>query len=199
MLATLDDFDRIPRILRLNLAGQPVDWVSWQDAVCLYARRLVVWTHGESILRIRGGHSRRDGSQTSLEVHSIIACDGRVVAMDRSGPPLTNKALFARDHNLCLYCGGSFPDLRLTRDHVVPKSRGGDDRWDNVLAACKRCNHFKGSRLPHECGMEILALPYVPNVAEYLALTNSGRILGDQMSFLEAQFGRQSKLRAHLV
>jgi hypothetical protein len=68
-----------------------------------------------------------------------------------------------------------------------------------VLAACKRCNHFKGSRLPHECGMEILALPYVPNVAEYLALTNSGRILGDQMSFLEAQFGRHSKLRAHLA
>ena len=47
--------------------------------------------------------------------------------------------------------------------------------------------------------MEILALPYVPNVAEYLALTNSGRILGDQMSFLEAQFGRHSKLRAHLA
>ena len=86
MLATLDDFDRIPRILRLNLAGQPVDWVRWQEAVCLYARRLVVWTPGESILRIRGGHSRRAGSQTSLEVHSIIACDGRVVAMDRSGP-----------------------------------------------------------------------------------------------------------------
>ena len=123
MLATLDDFDRIPRILRLNLAGQPVDWVSWQDAVCLYARRLVVWTHGESTLRIRGGHSRRDGRQTSLEVHSIIACDGRVVAMDQRGPPLTNKALFARDHNLCLYCGGSFPDLKLTRNVFLFTSR----------------------------------------------------------------------------
>ena len=118
MLATLDDFDRVPRILRLNVGGQPVDWVSWQDAVCLYVRRLVVWTHGKSILRIRGGHSRRDGSQTSLEVHSIIACNGRVVAVDRSGPPMTNKALCARDHNLCLYCGGSFPDSKLTRDHV---------------------------------------------------------------------------------
>ena len=198
MLATIHDFDRVPRILRLNVAGQPVDWVRWQDAVCLYSRELVVWTLGESILRLRGGHSRFDGTQSVLDVHSIIACDGRVVPVDRSVPPLTNNALFARDHNVCLYCGGSFSDAALTRDHVVPKSRGGLDRWDNVVAACKRCNHHKGNRLLQECDLELLALPYVPNVAEYLALTNSGRILGDQMSFLEAQFGRHSRARAEL-
>ncbi|MGD8832094.1 MAG: HNH endonuclease, partial [Pseudomonadales bacterium] len=108
--------------------------------------------------------------------------------------PLTNEALFRRDLNVCLYCGGTFSDGGLTRDHVVPTSRGGKDGWFNVVAACKRCNHHKGNRLLEECGMELLALPYVPNFAEYLALTNSGRILGDQMDFLRRSFGSNSRL-----
>jgi 5-methylcytosine-specific restriction endonuclease McrA len=196
MLATLADFERAPRVLRLNVAGQPIEWLSWQDAVCLYARDLVLWTLGDPILEIRGGHSRFDGSRSHVDIHSIVACDGRVVAPSRNVPPLTNQALFRRDLNTCLYCGGEFLDRDLTRDHVLPRSRGGSDEWDNVVAACRRCNHRKGNRLAHECGLELLALPYVPNFAEYLALTNSGRILGDQMDFLRAQFGADSRLLA---
>lgn len=199
MAATLENFNRVPRILRLNVYGQPVDWASWQEAVCLYARDLVAWTHGESVLRLRGGHSRGDGSRTTVDVHSIIACGGRKAPQLRAVPALTNAALFGRDRHLCLYCGRVFAPTLLTRDHVVPRSRGGEDGWDNVVAACKRCNHHKGSRLPHECGMELLALPYVPNLAEYLALTNSGRILGDQMDFLASQFGRASRERDNLL
>jgi 5-methylcytosine-specific restriction endonuclease McrA len=196
MLATLADFERAPRVLRLNVAGQPVEWLSWQDAVCLYARDLVLWALGDPILEIRGGHSRFDGSRSHVDIHSIVACDGRVVAPARNVPPLTNQALFRRDLNMCLYCGGEFLDRDLTRDHVLPRSRGGSDEWDNVVAACRRCNHRKGNRLAHECGLELLALPYVPNFAEYLALINSGRILGDQMDFLRAQFGADSRLLA---
>jgi hypothetical protein len=194
VLATLAEFERAPRILRLNKAGQPVEWLTWEDAVCLYARELVLWTLGDAVLEIRGGHSRFDGSRSKLDIHSIIACEGRVVAPLRQVPPLTNQALFRRDRNLCLYCGDEHPDRELTRDHVVPRSRGGSDQWDNVVAACRRCNHRKGDRLPHERSMELLALPYVPNFAEYLALINSGRILGDQMDFLKSQFGSNSRL-----
>lgn len=194
MLETLADYERVPRILRLNVAGQPVDWVSWQEAVCLYARELVVWTIGDEVLSIRGGFNRIEQSQTLVEVNSIIACDGRVVVPHRLIPPLTNRALFRRDRNTCLYCGHTFSDWDLTRDHVVPKSRGGSDLWDNVVSACKRCNHRKGDRLLDEAGVELLALPYAPNFAEYLALINSGRILGDQMDFLKAQFTRESRL-----
>ncbi len=193
-IATLNDFERIPRILRLNIAGQPVDWVSWQDAVCLYARDIVVWTIGDPVLQIRGGHSRLDSTTSTVEIHGIIACDGRVVPKNDITPPLTNQALFVRDRGTCLYCGNQFSDSDLTRDHVHPVSRGGHDTWDNVVAACKRCNHFKGNRLLEECGLELLALPYVPNFAEYLALTNSGRILGDQMDFLRKSFKSNSRL-----
>lgn len=194
MTETVASLARIPRILRVNVAGQAVEWVTWQEAVCLYARELVVWTLGDPIFRVRGGHSRLDGRRTELELHAIIACDGRVFQPVRSMPPLTNQALFRRDQNLCLYCGGEFPDAELTRDHVVPRSKGGTDCWENVVAACKRCNHHKGDRLLDQIAMELIALPYTPNLAEYLALTNSGRILGDQMDFLKAQFGRNSRL-----
>ncbi|NJN52944.1 MAG: HNH endonuclease [Gammaproteobacteria bacterium] len=194
MLATLAEFERAPRILRLNVAGQPVDWVSWQDAVCLYARELVLWSLGDPLLQIRGGHSKLDGLRSHIDIHSIIACEGRVVPPARHIPPLTNQALFRRDRNICMYCSGHFSDGDLTRDHVVPRSRGGRDTWDNVVAACRRCNHRKGSRLAHECNLELIALPYVPNFAEYLALINSGRILGDQMDFLRTQFSAESRL-----
>ncbi len=196
---TLDDYARVPRILRLNIAGQPVDWATWQEAVCLYARDLVEWTLGDAVLRLRGGHSRIDGSRTTVDIHSIIACGGRHAQHLRTAPSLTNAALFARDRHLCLYCGRVYAASSLTRDHVVPKSRGGHDEWENVVSACRRCNHHKSNRLPHECGMALLALPYVPNIAEHLALTNSGRILGDQMDFLATQFGQAAKARDNLL
>ena len=198
MIATIDAYARLPRILRLDLSGRPVDWVSWQDAVCLYARDIVVWTLGDPILRLRGGHSRIDGSQSTMDINSIIACDGKPMPKT-SVPPLTNQALFGRDRNICLYCGARFGDGALTRDHIVPSSRGGKDTWDNCVAACRRCNHAKGDRLVHEWGRELLALPYTPNYAEYLALINSGRILGDQMDFLATQFGQAAKARDNLL
>ena len=194
MLATVDQYERLPRILRLNIAGQPVEWLTWQEAVSLYVRELVVWTVGDAILRLRGGHSRLDGERSEVELHSIIACQGKLAQPERLIPPLTNQALFARDRNTCLYCGNPFSDAMLTRDHVVPVSKGGSDLWDNVVASCKRCNHRKGNRLLEDTEIELLALPYVPNYAEYLALTNSGRILGDQMDFLKKSFGAQRRL-----
>lgn len=62
-----------------------------------------------------------------------------------------------------------------------------------MVAACRRCNQHKGNRLLEESNLELLALPYVPNMAEYLALINSHRIRGDQMEFLRSQFSRQSR------
>ena len=109
-----------PRILRLDRAGKPVDWVSWQDAVCLYARELVVWTLGDEVLRVHGGYSRLARRRSEMGIHSIIACDGKLGVPHRTVPPLTNRALFRRDRNLCLYCGNEFLDGDLTRDHVVP-------------------------------------------------------------------------------
>lgn len=191
--AELATADRQPRILRLNLAGSPIEWLNWQDAVCLYARDLVAWSLGDVVRKVRGGLSRATGTRSVIELPSIIACGGAQMARPRTNYPLTNPALFARDRFHCLYCSRQFPAAALTRDHVVPISRGGRDRWQNVVAACRRCNQFKGNRLLEEIGWELVALPYRPNNAEYLALINSRRILADQMDFLSAQFSANGR------
>lgn len=83
---------------------------------------------------------------------------------------VTNTFLFARDRYTCQYCGRRRSELRgrefLTRDHVVPLSRGGKNTWDNVLTACSPCNNRKGNRLPEEAGMTPLSTPTEPNYVE---------------------------------
>jgi hypothetical protein len=86
-----------------------------------------------------------------------------------------------------------FTTARLTRDHIVPFSRGGKDTWMNVVTACRSCNESKSDRTPERAGMELIYLPYVPNRAEYLILTNR-RILADQMEFLAQHVPVQSRL-----
>jgi 5-methylcytosine-specific restriction endonuclease McrA len=181
------------RILRLNIAGQPIEWLNWEQAVCMYARDLVVWTLGDTVREIYGGTQRLTGERSMVDLPSIIACGGEQLARPRSNYPLTNPALFARDAYLCMYCTREFPPQKLTRDHIYPKSRGGKDRWENVVAACKRCNQHKADQTPEEAKMQLVALPYAPNNAEYLALINSRRILGDQMEFLRGQFSKNSR------
>ncbi|MFP6806803.1 MAG: HNH endonuclease [Pseudomonadales bacterium] len=187
------------KILRINTAGLPIEWLSWQEAVCLHARELVSWTYGEEVMEVHGGHSRITGEQTVMTLNSIMACKGKVFGKNRRDPPLTNRALFRRDQNVCLYCGKQFQEVKLSRDHVHPLSRGGHDVWMNVVTSCKRCNTHKGNSLLEECSMELLALPYRPNHAEYLALTHSGRILGDQMAYLRRQFSANSRMLESLV
>lgn len=183
-----------PLILRLDLSGIPVKWVPWQEAVCLYYRELVAWTAGKRELEFHGGYSRISGRRSRIRVNSIIAIRrphghgrGR-----RTIPPLTNRELFLRDDHLCMYCGDQYGNRLLTRDHVTPMSQGGGDCWSNVVTACHRCNTRKGGRTPEEAGMPLLAIPYSPNWAEYLALSNR-RILADQMAFLRTQFSNRRK------
>jgi len=183
------------KVLRLNLAGQPIEWLDWQTAVCLYARELVAWSIGDVIYSVRGGHSRLTGMRSEIQLPSIIACGGGRLAQPRVSFPLRNDALFARDGHMCMYCAKSFHNAQLTRDHIVPLSRKGEDKWENVVAACRRCNQHKANFLLEETGLELVALPYRPNNAEYLAIINSRRILGDQMEFLRSQFSDNSQQR----
>ncbi len=179
------------RLLALDAHGQALDWISWQDAACLYARDAVAWTLGDPCIRLHGGVSRLTGERSALDVHPIIAARsharGRHVCPT---PSLTNIALFARDQQLCMYCGASFPRSHLTRDHVQPVSKGGLDIWENVVAACVGCNSRKGNRTPQQASMPLLAIPYRPSWVEHLILSNR-HILADQMSFLKAQMPKR--------
>ena len=178
-----------PLILRLDASGMPINWMPWQDAVLLYCRDMVAWNAGQRNFTIYGGVSRRGGCRSRLEINSIVAVRHALRRYLHRGqtPPLNNRELFRRDAQLCMYCGVSYSARQLTRDHVVPISRGGRDSWSNVVTACLSCNTRKGGRTPEQAGMMLLAIPYKPNWAEYLALSNR-RILADQMSFLKPRF-----------
>ena len=64
--------------------------------------------------------------------------------------------------NVCQYCGGRFPFAELTMDHVIPKSRGGDKSWTNIVACCKKCNNKKSNRTPEEAKMPLIKKPVIP-------------------------------------
>jgi 5-methylcytosine-specific restriction endonuclease McrA len=178
-----------PLVLTLDVAGRPARWLPWHITVLLYCRERVAWEAGDTRIRIRGGRSRFTGEPTELLLSSIVAVRGFAPRHNgRLVPSLTNEALFRRDRRLCLYCGDRFPVSRLTRDHVVPRTLAGADRWENVATACLACNQRKGARTPHQAGMRLLAVPYAPNMAEWLILSNR-RILADQMRFLESGTG----------
>ena len=182
----------LPRVLSLDAHGRILDWMHWQDAVCLYVRDAVAWTLGDPCITVRGGTCRATGLQSVVELHPIVAARGHAhaKALDPS-PALTNTALFARDANLCMYCGDEFPRHALTRDHVVPVSRGGRDVWENVVCACHACNSRKGGRTPQQAGMPLLAVPYRPSWVEHLILSNR-HILADQMAFLRSHLPRRA-------
>ncbi len=178
------------KILRLNKAGTPIDWITREEAATLVVKDQMVWALGEDAFEIRGGINRL-GRQSVLSLPSILASDGSV-KLSGFVPPLVNSYLFRRDQFLCMYCGGEFPAYNLSRDHILPVSRSGTDSWTNVVTACKRCNHRKANHTPEEAGMQLLAVPFVPNRHEFFYLANKN-ILADQMEFLKSQFSTNGK------
>ena len=81
---------------------------------------------------------------------------------------ISRRALFARDGWRCVYCGSA--SGRLTLDHVVPRSRGGDSVWENVVTSCAPCNLRKGNRLLHEVAMELPRPPRPPAPVLFIRL-----------------------------
>ncbi len=180
------------RILRLNKAGIPLQWLNREEAATLIVKGLVLWSLGDTTLTIRGGMNRL-GRRSVLNIPTIIATDGTIQYSDHHVPAVCNRLLFRRDRNICMYCGDQYSAERLTRDHILPRSRGGKEKWTNLVAACRRCNQRKGNRTPEEANMPLLAVPFKPNKMEYLALANRN-ILSDQMTFLRSGFSKHMRM-----
>jgi 5-methylcytosine-specific restriction endonuclease McrA len=190
------------QVLRTDVSGMPLEWVGYQDAVRLYHLEQVAYTCGTLLYRIHGGICAKTGRRSFIEVNSIIATLGHNRALskfrNRYVPPLNNPALFKRDSHVCLYCGETFGYRDLSRDHVTPVIQGGEDIWNNVVTACRRCNNHKAGRTPEQAAMELLAVPFIPTHAEYIFLQGR-RVLSDQMEFLRAHFPRSSPLHERLA
>ncbi len=182
-------------VLRTDVAGMPLEWIDYRDAVRLYHTEQVAYACGSLIYEIRGGRNAVTGQRSIVKVNSIIATHGDTHTLernrDRYTPPLNNRTLFKRDANLCLYCAQQFRTSDLTRDHITPISRGGGDVWTNVVTACRRCNNHKGGKSPEQAGLQLVAVPFTPTYAEYIYLKGR-KVLADQMEYLLTHFPRTS-------
>lgn len=187
-------------ILQLDIAGNPADWISHRQAIAMMASDRVIANLGEHEMNFKGGTNRISGLRSIVTVSSILLTKERVLGHRLANdyePPYSHRGLFARDQYRCLYCGEHFSPIHLTRDHIIPKSRGGSDSWSNSATACHQCNHDKGSRTPEEWGHLLLEVPFTPNWAEFLYLKNTRRIIAEQQNFLQARFSKDSPLLLH--
>ena len=140
----------VGRSLVLNASHEPLAVVPARRAVVL-----VLMEKAEVVVS-NGVVFRSEKLQ--IQAPSVVRLRYFVRVPYRARAALTRRAVFARDSWTCQYCGGPAENV----DHVVPKSRGGQHAWENVVAACKRCNSRKENRLLHEVGLRPLREPFAP-------------------------------------
>lgn len=147
-------------VLVLNATYEPLNVVSVRRAVLLLLKeKAEIVEAAEAWLR---------AERLALQVPLVIRLVYYVRIPRRFSLPLSRRTVFARDHYTCQYCGDQPGKANLTVDHVLPRSRGGETRWENVTTACALCNRRKGNRTPEEARMPLRRQPRRPR---YLALT----------------------------
>lgn len=176
--------------LALNASFEPLTILPLRRAL-----RLVIDRKAE-ILEVDAARVFRS-EKRELPCPSVIRLVRFVHVPRKFRRQVTNTFLFARDDYRCMYCDRHRSDLRgrefLTRDHVVPLSRGGRNTWDNVVTACSPCNNRKGSRLPAEVGLGLRRPAAEPN---YVQLVWAVRRITDVQAKYIRMFYGEDVLRA---
>jgi 5-methylcytosine-specific restriction endonuclease McrA len=136
------------KVLVLNASYEPLNITSWRRAVVL-------------LLKGKAEQLEHNGQliYQDLPIPTVIRLR-QYVKVPYKEIPLTRRNLLERDHHTCQYC--NYKGEELTLDHVLPRSRGGDDSWENLVTACVRCNVKKGNRTPKEANMSLNYQPRRP-------------------------------------
>jgi 5-methylcytosine-specific restriction endonuclease McrA len=178
---------RIVRCLALNASFEPLTMVPIRRAL-----RLVIEGKAEIVESDLGEVVR--SAHLTLPRPMIIRLVKFVHVPRRFRRQVTNTFLFARDGYRCQYCHRGNAELRhrecLTRDHLIPLSRGGDNEWNNVVTACSSCNTRKGNHLPEECGMHPLAVPREPHFVHLSWAVR--RLSSQQAKYIRLFYGEEA-------
>jgi 5-methylcytosine-specific restriction endonuclease McrA len=143
-------------VLVLNENYEPLN-------ICQARRAIVLMLRGKAEVLENDSREIRSPS-FSIHLPSVI----RLVYLVKRPQPqrrLTRREILLRDHYTCQYCGKETREL--TIDHVIPRRLGGKHDWDNVVSACKACNHHKAGRSPKEAGMKLIRRPTQPPPVRY--------------------------------
>ena len=139
------------RTLVLNAGYEPLAVVSFKRALVL------VLNEKATVLADIGGEVVRS-ARAEFDMPSVILLQRYVRIPNARKVPVSRRGVLRRDSNRCGYCGKSANTI----DHVLPKSRGGKDTWENLIACCLRCNNVKGDKTPQEMGWELRFQPKMP-------------------------------------
>ncbi len=161
------------RSLVLNATFEPLAVVS--------ARRALILVLSEKAQLLHAGEHVYRSERLAVAHPSVVRLSRYVRIPHGSRLALNRRTVFARDGYKCQYCGGAAESI----DHVVPRSRGGAHEWENVVAACRRCNARKENRLPAEAGMLLAKAPAAPDTAVRLLASLAG-IRADWQPYLDA-------------
>jgi 5-methylcytosine-specific restriction endonuclease McrA len=161
----------VRRTLLLNATFEPLCVVSLRRAVVL-----VLKDKAEIVSRdVAELHSAR----LSVPCPTVIRLVHFVRVPYRSRAPLSRRAVFARDEHRCQYCNRPAENI----DHVIPRSRGGEHTWENVVASCRPCNARKENRYLHETDLRLRRRPVAPHSS--WVVTSGGPIDPDWQPYLE--------------
>jgi len=147
------------RVLVLSATHEPIHVCSVRRAaVLLLKSKAVVLESGDRVL-----HSEHVQLERPVVIRLVTYVH---VPRDVHRRKITRKAVLARDAWTCQYCGSERPGL--TVDHVIPRSRGGESVWENIVASCAPCNRRKGNRLPREIQMHPRTIPRAPGPTVFI-------------------------------
>ena len=138
-------------VILYNVNYEKIYELSWKRAVILYVNGKVSSCTEEEFIDIRT-------SSGIFKLPKHLALKHFVYVPFKEFRP-TRKNIFRRDNHTCQYCSCKLSDTSATIDHVIPKSIGGQHRWDNIVACCLKCNRKKGNKTPIEAKMPLLSVP----------------------------------------
>jgi 5-methylcytosine-specific restriction endonuclease McrA len=154
-----DGGNQMKSALVLNATYEPLSVVSWRRAVCL------VLADKADIVEESDEQFRAE--RFAMSAPTVIRLRYVVKVPYRRHTALSRRAVFQRDNHRCAYCGDHADSI----DHVLPRSRGGKNVWENVTAACRPCNLRKRDRTPEEAGMALLVKPHAPRELAWISFS----------------------------
>ena len=139
--------------LKLDSAYRPIEVIDAIEALvmCIVGKAIPVETYQKKI----SSPSKSFDLPAVIVLKTVVKFRFTTVACNR-------KNIVWRDNNQCQYCANYFNPDKLTLDHVIPKSRGGNNSWTNLVASCKKCNQKKGNKTTKESGMHPIREPFKP-------------------------------------
>ena len=139
---------------------------TYEPLAVVAARRAVVLVLKDKAVTVETNGQVFRSEHLQIPAPSVVRLNYFVKVPFRARASLTRKAVFARDEWTCQYCGSPAENV----DHVIPRSRGGEHVWENVVAACRRCNSRKENKLAHDAGLALRRPPYAPKDGFRLSL-----------------------------